>query len=45
MTTPAHRAGFVFGLALGAFCIAAGFSTPAPAPLPPAHTLTHFPGP
>lgn len=45
MTTPSHLAGFAFGLVLGAICIAAGFSTPAPSSLPPAPTLTHYPGP
>ena len=45
MTSPAHLAGFVFGLALSAACIAIGFSAPPPTSLPPAHTLTTFPGP
>lgn len=45
MTTPAHLAGFAFGLLLGAACIAYGASTPSPSSLPPAQTLTHYPGP
>lgn len=39
--------GFLLGLALGVMCIDSGrrYAATTPAPPPPAHTLTHFPGP
>ncbi|MEB3209302.1 MAG: hypothetical protein VKK63_10355 [Synechococcus sp.] len=39
--------GFLLGLALGVMCIDSGrrYAATTPAPPPPAHTLTHYPGP